>query len=149
MAGRDSDIAIDISSTLKRIPVSLARARKAAEATLASERVRRAMLSVAFVSRPAIARMNRDYLGRSGATDVIAFGFARENADAPVIGDIYICPDVARRNARAESVPVAEEVLRLVVHGTLHVVGHDHDEDESRLRSDMWRRQERILKRVV
>ena len=44
---------------------------------------------------------------------------------------------------------VREELARLVVHGTLHVLGHDHPEDDSRLRSPMWRRQERLLRRVL
>jgi probable rRNA maturation factor len=42
-------------------------------------------------------------------------------------------------------VPVREEVARLVVHGTLHVLGREHPEDEGRTRSPMWRRQERLL----
>jgi probable rRNA maturation factor len=63
----------------------------------------------------------------------------------PAIGDIYICPDVARVNAKRNRVPVSEELARLVVHGTLHVAGHDHPDDESRTKSSMWKRQERIL----
>ena len=149
MAKRDAELAIDVSSTLKRNPVSLERARGAAAKTLASEKVRSAMVSVTFVSRPAIARINRSYLGKSGATDVIAFGFDRDAEDAMVIGDIYICPDVARANAREAGVPLPEEVLRLVVHGTLHILAYDHDEGESRTRSAMWKRQERILSSVL
>ena len=44
---------------------------------------------------------------------------------------------------------VREEVARLVVHGILHVLGYDHPEDETRETSDMWRRQERLLRRLV
>jgi 3-methyl-2-oxobutanoate hydroxymethyltransferase len=63
----------------------------------------------------------------------------------PVIGDIYIAPDVARANARRYDAGLREELARLVVHGVLHVLGYDHDEDEARHASPMWRRQERLL----
>ena len=102
-------------------------------------------MSVAFVGTATIARLNRDYLGRSGPTDVIAFGLERAGASTPVIGDIYICPKIAKRNARRLRVPVRREVARLVVHGTLHVLGLDHPEDDGRDTSPMWRKQERIL----
>ena len=61
-------------------------------------------------------------------------------------GDIYIAPDVARRNATAHGVSIREELTRLVVHGVLHVLGYDHPEDETRYASSMWRRQERLLR---
>jgi probable rRNA maturation factor len=69
----------------------------------------------------------------------------RDAPGMPAIGDIYVCPDVARRNARRLGVSEREEISRLVVHGVLHVAGHDHPEDESRTRSKMWKRQEKIL----
>ena len=115
--------------------------------TMNSEKVRDAMVSVAFVGRTTISRYNRKYLGHSGATDVISFGMGRDHAGAPVIGDIYICPDVARANARRFGTPFRKEVERLIVHGSLHVAGHTHPDDESRVSSPMWKKQERILAR--
>jgi len=67
----------------------------------------------------------------------------------PVIGDIYICPDVVRKNAERFGVGVREELARVVVHGTLHTLGYDHPDGEDRTDSDMWRRQERILADVI
>jgi len=81
------------------------------------------------------------------ATDVIAFAFTPVRARGPLVGDIYIAPDVARAQARRLGVPVREELARLVVHGTLHVTGHDHPAGAARTRSRMWRRQEALLKR--
>jgi probable rRNA maturation factor len=52
---------------------------------------------------------------------------------------------VAEREARRRGIPVREELIRLVVHGTLHVLGHDHPEGEGRTVSPMWRRQERYV----
>jgi probable rRNA maturation factor len=107
------------------------------------------MLSITFVGRAAMSELNRRYLGHRGLTDVISFGLGRPGKRGAVIGDIYICPEVARDNAKRQGVPVGEEVLRLVIHGTLHVLGHDHPAGLSRTASPMWRRQERILARVL
>jgi len=125
------------------------RVRETAVATLKAERVRDAMLSITFVGRAAMSELNRLYLGHRGPTDVVSFGLGRLGKRGAVIGDIYICPEVARDNARRQGVPEGEEVLRLVVHGTLHVLGHDHPDGASRTSSPMWRRQERILARVL
>ena len=129
--------------------ISRARVRESAVAALGAERVRDAMLSITFVGRAAMSELNRRYLGHRGPTDVISFGLERSGKRSAVIGDIYICPEVARDNAKRQGVPVGEEVLRLVVHGTLHVLGHDHPAGASRTASPMWRRQERILARVL
>ena len=107
------------------------------------------MISVAFVGRAAITKLNRKYLRHRGETDVISFGFTSGGKAAAIIGDIYVCPDVARLNARSQGVTASEELLRLVVHGTLHVVGYDHPSGEARMKSQMWRNQERILARLL
>ena len=140
-----SRIVVEVSSTVRQIPLPEKRVRSLVEATLAGEGIGDAMVSIAFVGRTAIARLNREYLSHSGPTDVISFGMGRETATMPAIGDIYICPDVAARNARRHGVPLQEELSRLVVHGTLHVAGHDHPDDETRTSSEMWKRQERVL----
>jgi probable rRNA maturation factor len=129
--------------------VSRARVREAAVAALKAERVRDAMLSITFVGRAAMSELNRRYLGHHGPTDVISFGLGRNGRRGPVVGDIYICPEIARSNAREQGVATGEEVLRLVVHGTLHVLGYDHPHGAERATSRMWRRQERVLARVV
>jgi probable rRNA maturation factor len=131
-----------------RSPVSVARLAAAARLTLRAEGVRDAMLSVALVSNARIAAISARHLGHRGATDVISFGFTRERG-AAVVGDIYIAPAMARSNARRHGVGVREEVLRLVVHGVLHVLGYDHPDGEDRVRSVMWRRQEKLLARAI
>ena len=130
-----------------RSPVALARLVKAGALVLKAEKAGAALLSFTLVSRRRIAAMNRKHLGHAGATDVISFGF-RDPAGA-VIGDVYICPEVAALNAKAHGVSVREELLRLVVHGTLHILGHDHPEGEARTKSPMWKKQERLLARVL
>jgi probable rRNA maturation factor len=132
-----------------RAGLAAARVHSIARATLASERVRDAMLSITFVSNAAIARLHARHLGHQGATDVISFGFAGSGKGSPVVGDIYIAPSVARANAIENGVPIREEIARLVVHGTLHVLGYEHPEADARTRSPMWKRQERLLARVL
>jgi rRNA maturation RNase YbeY len=116
---------------------------------LRAEKVRGALVSVAFVSDRAIAGMNEKHLRHKGPTDVISFGFDRPTTRDPVVGDIYIAPAVASRNAKSARRPVREELVRLLVHGTLHVLGYEHPEDEKRESSAMWRRQERLVSRLA
>jgi probable rRNA maturation factor len=129
-----------------RIAVARDRVASLAEGVLRAERVRDASVSIAFVTDRRIAALNREHLGHTGPTDVISFGFEPVGRTAEVVGDVYIAPEVARRNARAHGGRVREELLRLVVHGVLHVVGHDHPEDDSRYHSRMWKRQEQLLR---
>lgn len=140
---------VDVGSEGVRVPLGRTRVAAAVRSVLEAERVRDALISVAFLDRRAMAALNRRHLGRRGATDVIAFGLTRADPRMPVIGDIYIAPDVAREQAREHGVGIREELTRLAVHGTLHVLGHDHPEDESRMRSPMWRRQEALLDRAL
>lgn len=141
--------AIGVSVDGGRIPVSRERVADAVRAVLRSDKVRDAMISVAFIRTREIQRMNREHLRRNRPTDVIAFGFRSVGRGAPVVGDIYIAPDVARESARANGITVREEILRLVVHGTLHVLGYDHPETGARTRSAMWQKQERLVARLA
>jgi probable rRNA maturation factor len=144
-------MSLDVDVTTNGIRASLGRYAIAdvARAALRAERVRDALLSITLLDRAAIARLNRRHLGHTGATDVISFGFTRLTPRDPVVGDIYLCPAVARENAHDRGVPTREELTRLVVHGVLHVLGYDHPEEERRETSDMWRRQERIVRRLM
>lgn len=142
-------IAVDVALAGVRIPVSRSRIAEIARAALRAEGVRDALVSITFVDKRGIARMNREHLHHHGATDVISFGFTRASAAAPIVGDIYIAPDVARAQAAERGIGVREEIVRLVVHGVLHVLGHDHPDDASREHSPMWRRQERIVRRLT
>lgn len=139
-------VVVGVSLDGVRIPMSRDRVGEIARSVLRAERIRNAMLSVTFVTNRAIRAMNRVHLGRDGVTDVITFGFRPAGDKAPIIGDVYIAPDVARASARANGVAMREEVARLVVHGSLHALGYDHPDGEGRMRSAMWRKQERLVR---
>lgn len=142
------DLAVEVDADGRRLPLSAARVRALARLVLERERARSALLSVAFVSARRIGTMNRRHLGHRGPTDVITFAMDRAGPGTPLVGDIYIAPDVVRAQARAAGVALREELARVVVHGVLHALGYDHPDDASRLRSPMWRRQERHLARA-
>jgi probable rRNA maturation factor len=142
-------LSVDVALDGVRSPLSRARVADLARGVLRAEGVRDALLSVALVSTPRMRALNRKHLERSGTTDVIAFGFERVGREGPVVGDVYIAPEIARSSARVNGVSVREELARLVVHGTLHVLGYDHPDDDTRTRSAMWQRQERLVARLM
>lgn len=139
-------LGVDVAADGVRVPLARERVASLARAVLRAEGVRDAAISIAFVTPAAIGAINRRHLGHRGPTDVISFPIAAVPG-APLGGDIYIAPEVARENARRHGAGVREEVARLVVHGVLHVLGHDHPEGEDRTSSPMWRRQEALLSR--
>jgi probable rRNA maturation factor len=140
---------VDVSADHTRLPIARDAVERAVRSTLRAEGVRSALISIAFVSNARIATLNRKHLGHRGATDVISFGLARGAVTDPLIGDIYIAPDVARANAKKHRAGIREELIRLIIHGTLHVAGYDHPEDESRVGSLLWAKQERLVRRLT
>ena len=115
--------------------------------TLAQEGVDRAELSVVFLSDTEIAALNEQYLDHEGPTDVISFPL--HVPGQPPLGDVYVGLEQALRQAGEIGVDPSEELLRLAIHGTLHVLGHDHPETDARVSSAMWRRQERLVRRLA
>ena len=120
---------------------------------LAWEGARGARVELTLLDAAAMRRLNRRTSGRRGLTDVIAF--ALPQPDGTLLGDVYICPAAAsnwvtgRARGKGTGGKVDEELLRLAVHGTLHVLGYDHPLGSGRTRSAMWRRQERYVRRLV
>jgi probable rRNA maturation factor len=112
-------------------------------AVVGDDRLRTGEISLTLVDDEAMAVLNRRWLGREGPTDVIAFDLGE---GTELVGDVYIAPETARRNAAIFGVPLDEELLRLAIHGTLHVLGHDHPEGEGREDSPMFRLQEQLLR---
>ena len=127
--------------------MSRAEAERLARAVLRAEGVRHAVLSVAFVGRRRIRSLNRRHLGKDRETDVIALTLV--GVRGLVVGDVYCAPEVGARQARRFGTTAADEVRRLLVHGVLHVLGYDHSEGGDRTAGAMWRRQERLLARLM
>ena len=100
-------------------------------------------VSVTFVGPARIRQLNARWKHVDRTTDVLAFSLALPDGSRQ--GDVYICRAVAAGEAKKRGLTVGEELVRLVIHGTLHVLGYDHPEGDDRIRSAMWRRQERYL----
>jgi probable rRNA maturation factor len=135
-------------------PVDVATWRRLAEGVLATEGVRGDVeLSVLFVDEAHMADLNARFMGGVGSTDVLSFPLdgppVLDDAPAPgvvspgredpdpddlplLLGDVVICPAVAERNAAEHTGSYEDELALLLVHGILHVLGHDHAEPEAR-----------------
>jgi probable rRNA maturation factor len=125
-----------------RSPIPPSVVRRAVRAVLRGER-RAARVSITFLGLERMRSLNLRYKGQDRPTDVLAF--ALEQPRGGPVGDVYVCARLAAREARARRLPLRQEVIRLVVHGTLHALGYDHPEGPARERSAMWRRQERYV----
>jgi len=125
---------------------------RAVRQVLAWERAR-ARVELTLLDADAMRRFNRRATGRRRLTDVLAF--ALPQPDGSLLGDVYICPAAAERwvknggGEKAKEGRVHEELVRLAVHGTLHVLGYDHPDGPGRTRSAMWGRQERYVHRLL
>jgi probable rRNA maturation factor len=133
-------------------PVDVDRWVTLARDVLVAEGVRgEAELSLLFVDEEAIAELNRRFMESDGPTDVLAFpiddpvasgrwpdaGTAGPDRDEPdaadlplLLGDVVVCPTVAERQAPEHAGSYEDELALLVVHGVLHVLGHDHAEPD-------------------
>ena len=127
-----------------------------------------AELSMLFVDEKSMSDLNERFLGREGPTDVLAFpmddeliesvlqpdqggrgpGSPAEPSDAPIlVGDVVICPRVAERQAKDHLVAFDEELSLLVVHGVLHLLGFDHEDDDEA--AVMERRERELMARFA
>lgn len=98
-----------------------------------------AELSILFVGADHIRRLNARYAGDDYATDVLAFPMTEddEDDDEPLmVGDVVVCPEVATDNAAKAGSTLDRELEMLVVHGTLHLLGYDHQNDAQRAAMD-------------
>lgn len=87
------------------------------------------IMTLAFVTDEEIRRLNRMYRQKDKVTDVLSFG-AGENGQQGLLGDVIIAFGQANRQAQAADGDLALELVDLVVHGALHVLGYDHEKPE-------------------
>jgi rRNA maturation RNase YbeY len=121
----------------RRVPPR--RAAVLVRSTLRAERISGAMVTVVMVDSRRIRRINRRYLAHDFVTDVISFPLERRPR---LEGEVYVNLDRARSQAREYGVSVWNETVRLVVHGTLHLSGH---EDRTRRGAARMRRRQEVL----
>lgn len=95
-------------------------------------------LSIAVVDEQEMARLHVEWMDLPGPTDVLSFPMDELSAGTPeeptrgVLGDIVLCPPVAERQAADAGHSTEDEYFLLTVHGILHLLGHDHAEEQER-----------------
>src|SRR5919112_906955 len=95
-----------------------------------------AELSVLFVSPSHIQLLNQRFAGEDHATDVLAFPMMEDEEDVLLLGDVVVCPEVANANAESQKHSYERELEVLLVHGTLHLLGYDHQGESDRSQMD-------------
>jgi probable rRNA maturation factor len=105
----------------------------------------RVNLSIVLTDNRRLRQLNRDYLGIDAPTDVLSFPASESDPEtgAPYMGDILISIPYARKGAKQAGNSLEAEVQLLVVHGVLHLLGHDHAKPREKAR--MWKAQREIL----
>lgn len=130
-------VTVHCSDEQGQVPIDLERWRLLAEEVLSQEQ-QHGELSLTFVDVDEMAELNSEFMGQQGPTDVLSFpldadldlGSRPAVPGMPVmLGDVVICPEVAQRAAADHAGTLIDEIALLVVHGILHVLGHDHDEE--------------------
>ena len=82
-------------------------------------------LNVVFVNDKYIRALNKAYRGKDKVTDVLSFEYGPDD----LIGEVYVSVETAERQAK-ERKPLSDELIRLIVHGILHIHGYDHEDDD-------------------
>jgi probable rRNA maturation factor len=140
---------IDIQNEY-RFPVDAARLQAAAETVLNMHDIDAdSSLTVVIAQNEQVQALNRQFRGVDAPTDVLSFPADAppldETADEPpYLGDMIIAFPYASAQAEREGHDLSDSLALLVVHGTLHLLGYDHDTPENR--ADMWAAQEEALR---
>ncbi len=122
--------------------------RRAAQATLDQQRLKRHVeLSIVLTGNAQLRALNRTFREVDAPTDVLSFATDEQpRPDTVYLGDVIISYPRAREQARASGHPLEAELQLLVVHGVLHLLGHDHYTEAEK--NAMWKAQAAVLKKI-
>jgi probable rRNA maturation factor len=132
-----------------RRKVSVSAIRRAVRAALEHQSFRRdCSVSLVLAGEETVKALNTRFRGILRATDVLSFSAKRVDPETGLfhLGEIILSLPRAARQASARNAPLERELLLLAVHGTLHLLGHDHENAAGKKR--MWAAQRQILKEV-
>ncbi len=131
-----------VANRQDRVAVSSARLARTAERALAAMGRAAGDVDVLIVDDRSIKRLNRLHRGVNRRTDVLAFPLETPGTRSPLVGQIVISAETARRQARRLEVSLATELDLLVTHGVLHLVGYD---DRHRVEARLMHERERQI----
>ncbi len=135
----------EIRNLQRKVVVDTDALKRAALLALAAAGIEGREVSVALVGDRTMARLNRRFTGRRGPTDVLSFNLV----EGAYLGEVIVSAETARRQAAERGVPLWKELSLLVVHGILHLAGHDHtlgpgeDRRQRRLEAAVMRKLQR------
>lgn len=129
---------IDVQYALqsKRGIPSATSIRQWSESTLSLCKTNNAELTIRFVCETEMAQLNQQYRDKTGSTNVLSFPLPELGipTDLQPLGDILICPAVALRESQQQLKTLRAHIAHLVIHGVLHLLGHDHQHaDETKI----------------
>ena len=107
-------------------PVNESFLKKTAETVLKRKKLAEKKLSIALIGEKKIKDLNKKYRGKDRPTDVLAFPGDKEAE----LGEIVICPEKVKKNAKRFNSAYEKELVRVLIHGILHLLGHDHERSE-------------------
>jgi probable rRNA maturation factor len=124
------DVRVVVADEQGDVAVDVDRWQRLATAVIGEEGAR-GELTLTFVDGEEIHALNREHMGVDGPTDVLSFPLDAADAAVPdgvpvLLGDVVVCPAVAAEQAAGHAGTLDDELALLVVHGVLHVLGHDH-----------------------
>jgi len=105
------------------------RIKKWIEETMNTEGKNGETINIILTSNSNIKSLNRKYLKRNYMTDIIAFNYNRENV---ISGDMFLNPETIKANAGKYKTKYSEEILRVIIHGVLHLIGYNDENDEEK-----------------
>ena len=142
-------MAIWFCTHLRRHSVRPTTIRRLAQSVLIQAGYPTAQLSLSLVGKTRMRSLNRKYRGRDYPTDVLAFpmGGAKKQT-AVFLGDVVICLPIAIGQASRFKNNPDQEILRLLIHGTLHLLGYDHEQSKWQA-AQMQRKEQAIFKKLT
>ncbi len=127
----------------KRFKIDYKEISGIARKVIASESAKSKFLDIIYCNDSLITKLNNMFLSKNNTTDVMAFNLD-DNAKKDYLGEVYINLMQARRQSMVFEVDYFEEVKRLTIHGILHLLGYNDNDNKNRLK--MWSRQESYLR---
>ena len=143
---KQSDLSVGVSDLQKVLRISTVRLEQLVRRALVSEGISRAEIGVVLVDDVRIAALHKQWLNKSGPTDVLTFNLSDSTRDAPLQGDIVVSTETARSCSRRFGSTPRQELIFYVIHGLLHLTGYD---DTTPAQSRAMRARERSLMRAI
>ena len=138
-------------NNLSTIPVDKEFLKKITEEVLKKEKKNNLEVSIAFLNQRKMRELNKKYLRRNYPTDVLSFSFSKKEQAKPriknIFGEVIICPEKVLKNSRKIGADFKKEMARVLIHGTLHLLGYNHEGKEKESKT-MRKKEEYYISKI-